>query len=220
PAMSELVKQAGPEDTVAREQQVVRRALVFGVLGLSLLIAIAGRELDQRAIELALRLQGRLSFVLYIAALIGPGLRARMGSAAAAWLARRRSPLYLAFALSHLIHAVWIVLYFQCTSASFSWNIPDCSGVLAFPAVAVLLYAQTPHGQRHLPARARVEASIVAYVWVQFVGFFIDRMLTPERVALRPWYTLALAVSAAAAFVALYPVAGRRGPAPSASPAS
>jgi len=219
--MSELVVQQISEVTVMKEQRFVRRTLVFGVLGLSLLVVLAGRELDQPGIELALRLQGRLSFVLYIAALIGPGVQARVDSAAAAWLARQRAPLYLAFALSHLIHAVWIVLYFQCTPASFGWNLSDFSGVLAFPAVAVLLYAETPHGQRHLPARARVETGIVAYVWIQFVGFFIDRLLTPERVALRPWYTLAIAISVAAALVALLsPVAGRKGPAPSGSPAS
>jgi len=195
-----------------QEERLVRRALVFGVLGLSVPIAILGRELDQSAIELALRLQGRLSFVLYIAALVGPGVYTLVGSGAAAWLARQRAPLYLAFALSHLIHAGWIVLYFQHTSASFSWNVPDCSGVLAFPAIAVLLYAETRHGQRHLPARARVEAGIVAYVWVQFVGFFIDRMLTPERAGLRPWYVLALSVSVVAALVSAY---GRRQAVPS-----
>jgi hypothetical protein len=192
------------------EERLVRRALVFGVLGMSVPIAILGRGLDQRAIELALRLQGRLSFVLYIAALVGPGVYALVGSNAAAWLARQRAPLYLAFALSHLIHAGWIVLYFQRTSASFSWNVPDCSGVLAFPALAVLLYAETPHGQRQL--RARVETLISAYVWVQFVGFFIDRMLTPERAGLRPWYVLALSVSVVAALVSVY---GRRQPVPS-----
>jgi len=193
-----------------QEERFVRRALVFGVFSMSVLIAILGRALDQSAIELALRLQGRLSFVLYIAALIGPGVYALWGSSAAAWLARQRAPLYLAFALSHLIHAVWIVLYFQRTSASFSWNVPDCSGVLAFPAIAVLLYAETPHGQRQW--RARVETLISAYVWVQFVGFFIDRMLTPERAGLRPWYVLALSVSVVAALVSVY---GRRQPVPS-----
>jgi len=190
------------------QEERVRRALVFSVLGMSVLIAILGRELDQRAIELALRLQGRLSFVLYIAALVGPGLYALVGSTAAAWVARQRAPFYLAFALSHLLHAVWIVLYFQRTSASFSWNVPDCSGVLAFPAIAVLLYAETPHGQRQW--RARVETLISAYVWVQFVGFFIDRMLTPARAGLRPWYVLALSVSVVAALVSVY---GRRQPA-------
>ena len=191
-----------------QEERFVRRVLVFGVLGISVLIALAGRALDRPALELALRLQGRLSFVLYIAALVGPGVHAWSGAPAAAWLARQRAPFYLAFALSHLLHAVWILLYLQRTSTIFVWDLPNLSGVLAFPAIALLLYAETPQGQRHL--RARVESIISAYVWVQFVGFFIDRLLTPARAGLRPWYILALGVSAVAALASLY---ARRQPA-------
>jgi hypothetical protein len=186
------------------EQRFVRRILVFGVLALSIAIATAGRALDASAIELALRLQGRLSFVLYLAGLVGPGLHALSAARLTAWLSRQRSALYLAFALCHLIHGGWLVLYFQRAGASFSWNLPDTSGLLAFAAIALLLYAETPQGQRRLPLRARVEAIIVGYVWLQFVGFFIDRMQTPERVELRPWYVLALSSCVVAALVSTY----------------
>jgi hypothetical protein len=198
-----------------REQRFVRRILVFSVVALSLAIAVAARALDATAIERALRLQGRLSFFLYIAGLIGPGLHALSAARLTAWLARQRPPLYLAFALSHLIHGAWIVLYFRRTSASFSWNLPDTSGLLAFLAIALLLYAETPHGQRRLPLRARIEAIIAGYVWLQFAGFFIDRMQAADRVELRPWYVLALSGCVVAAVVSAY--GGRhaaRAPAP------
>jgi hypothetical protein len=202
-----------------REERLVRRGLVLAVLGSSLMIASAGRALDPPAIEHVLRLQGRLSFALFIAALVGPGWHALLGDRASAWLARQRAALYLAFALSHLIHGTWVLLFFQYTSATFSWNVPDSSGVLAFAAIAVLLYAETPHGQRHVPAHARVEALIAAYVWLQFVGFFIDRMLTPARVELRPWYVLALSVSVVAAVLSACGRRQRLAPLPALDPA-
>jgi hypothetical protein len=44
----------------------------------------------------------------------------------------------------------------------------------------------------------------VAYLWVQFFGFFIDRLQVPARRDSYPWYLLALAINVAAALVALY----------------
>jgi hypothetical protein len=178
-------------------------------MGLPLLVALysAGvallcSPLDESAIGLGLRLQARLSFALYILALAGPGIHALVSSRWTAWLARRRSSLYQLFAFSHLIHAVWIVLYFERTPALFDWNLVNASGVAAFPLIGLLLFVHMPAVQRLYGHHwTRVERGIVAYVWLQFVGFFVDR-LAAGRPELRPWYVVAIASSLAAAFVA------------------
>lgn len=201
-----------PKSSVSSSSQATtsdgaRIALVAAVLVYAAATATLGRALDDTAIGLGLRLQARLSFVLFVAALGSRGLHAIFASRATAWLVRERSSLFLAFALSHLIHAMWIVLFYTLTPADFSWSATDISGVIAFPLIALLLVLQTAPGGRVFGSqRSRVETGIVAYVWVQFVGFFIDR-LTAGRPELYPWYVAAIAISVAAAALAWH---GRR----------
>jgi hypothetical protein len=45
---------------------------------------------------------------------------------------------------------------------------------------------------------SRIQIGVVAYAWVQFVGFFIDR-LGAGRPELRPWYVAAIVLSVVAA---------------------
>jgi hypothetical protein len=178
--------------------------LTLGVALYSLTVAILGKQLDEAAIGLALRLQGRLSFSFYVLALAGPGLHALNAPAASRWLAQNRDALYRAFALSQLVHGIWIVLYYGRTSAIFPRDITTfsdigtLSGVPVFPIVALLVL---PRGWRRGVHWARVELAVVAYVWVQFVGFFIDRLYA-GRPELRPWYLIAIALCMAAAWLA------------------
>lgn len=163
----------------------------------------------RQALERALRLQARLSFALFVAALAGGGLARLLPTPASAWLARERRALVVAFAHSHLIHAVWVALYFWRMPARFSWSVSMVSGLLAFVLVGIWLYAQTQHG-RWLAARERLDAWIAGYVWLQFVGFFRDRMLEPSRSRWLAWYVSAIALSLAAAVLAWRGRAGAR----------
>lgn len=127
-----------------------------------------------------------MTFALFVAALASRGLETMVGSVTTAWLARNRSSLCLGFAFSHLIHAGSIVLFFTFTPADFSWSAADVSGVIALPLIALLLFSETEIGAKTLGVwRARVETAIVTYPWVQFLGFFIDR-LTYGRPELHP----------------------------------
>lgn len=74
--------------------------------------------------------------------------------------------------------------------------------MLAFVLVWVGLLAQTRPGRRWLPAHERQGAWIAGYLWLQFVGFFGDRMLTPSRRMGLAWYIAAIALSVAAAALA------------------
>lgn len=178
------------------------RVLVSAVVAYGMFVVWVERALDEPALEQALRLQARLSFALFLAAIAGRGLAWLLPSRPSEWLARQRSALVVGFACSHLIHAGWVVSYFWLTPANFVWNVYDVSGALAFVLVAVWLYAQTRHGRRWLPARERLDAWIAGYLWLQFVGFFCDRMLAPNRRMWLAWYLVALALSLAGAALA------------------
>ena len=187
---------------MSRELAAVRRYLLLVVIACSIGVVLLGRAPDDESLRLALRAQARISFAFFSAALASVGLALLLPSPASAWLLRHRSSLYWAFSLSHLIHGGWILLWLWLTPNRLSWNVVDVSGGLAFPVVALLAYVQTQHAQGRLPARARIEAWSVGYVWLQFVGFFIDRLLTPERRSLLPWYLAAIGCSLTAAALA------------------
>ncbi len=179
-----------------------RRRLFALVLLYSLVVAALPRVLDETAIRLALRMQARLSFVLFIAALAGPGLRRFWPGRLSETLVRERSVLLLAFALSHFIHGIWIFVFFAFTPHAFTWNLPDTTGLIAFLLIALLVFAELPSGRRALGKYVQVvERCVLGYVWVQFAGFFGMRAVSgpPELLG---WYLSAIALSLAAVALA------------------
>jgi hypothetical protein len=180
------------------EAERVERALLAAVSIYGAGLAFACRALDEGAIELALRSQGRVSFLLFVLSLTAPWLQRRGGWSWAAWLERNRDALLRAFALSHLIHGAWIVIYFVRTPATFSWDLVDISGALAFPLIALLLL---PIARGPSARSARVRSAVSVYAWLQFIGFFIDRLLHGRR-ELMAWYCVAIVVCLAVARIA------------------
>jgi len=183
----------------------VLAVLLTCVLAYSLVVVGLGRALDEASILLALRMQGRLSYALFIVALGALGAHALMRGAATTWLAFHRDALYVGCCVSHLIHGVWIVVYFASTNDRLGGNASDVSGAVAFPVVALLLCAKTSAGRLVMArAHAWVERSCVGYLWLQFVGFFLDRLGTPERRALAPWYLTAIVLGLVAGALSVY----------------
>lgn len=173
--------------------------LLAGVALYSAVLAFACRALDEAAIGLALRLQARLSFVLFVLPLVAPALSALGGGSVLAWMAHQRESLFRAFAVSHLIHGVWILVYFRRTSETFVWNIVDVSGAVTFPLIVLLLLPV----DRLFGGRAvLVRRGVIAYAWVQFIGFFIDR-LDAGRPELMGWYGVAIGICIASAALSL-----------------
>jgi hypothetical protein len=185
-----------------RLEQRVRFWLLVAVLIYSLLVAAMPRVLDEPSIRLALRLQARLSFGLFVVALAAPGWHRLLPSRTSAVLTRGRSSLLLAFGVAHLIHGLWILLFFAFTPHAFSWNLPDTSGLVAFVLILLLVCAELPAGQRRLGIAVKfVEGSVLGYVWIQFAGFFIMQS-QKGRPELFVWYLLALGLNVAAAVLA------------------
>src|SRR3954447_20673128 len=141
--------------------------LLLGVALYSAALAFACRALDEDAIGLALRLQARLSFALFVVALVAPALSLTWGGSVLGWVACRREALLRAFAVAHLIHGGWVVAYFARTPATFVWNVVDVSGALTFPIVALLLL---PLDRLPFARAALVRRSVTVYAWVQFIG--------------------------------------------------
>lgn len=183
----------------------VRLVLVHGVLLFAALLAVQCRTLDEESIRLALRAQARLSFWLFWLVLASPALARLLGGPVSTWLAQQRAALLQAFAVSHLCHGVWVALFFWLTPHRFELNLFDVSGVLTFPLLALLLaLLALPSVAARWGRRAKlVERIAVVYCWVQFVGFFIDR-LEHGRPELVPWYWLAIATSVLAGLLALW----------------
>lgn len=181
----------------------VRAYLLHGVLLYAALLALACRALDEPSIRLALRVQGRLSFLLFWLALSGPALARLRGGPLSLWLAQQRPTLLQAFAVSHLCHGVWVLLFYWLTPHDFVFNLFDASGMLTFPLLLALLGVTLPSVRprfgRHV---AWLEGGILVYVWLQFFGFFIDR-LQAGRPELKPWYWAAIALSAVAGLLAV-----------------
>jgi len=184
--------------TPVAESARTERALQTAVLVYGAGLAFACRTLEEAAIGVALRFQARLSFLLFVLSLTAPWLHQLRGWSWAAWLDRHRQALLRGFASSHLIHGLWIVAFFAYTPATFSWNLVDISGVVAFPLIALLLLPVA----RGTDARsARLQRIIVAYAWLQFIGFFFDRLLN-GRPELKAWYCAAIAICLAVARIA------------------
>lgn len=181
----------------------VRAYLLHGVLLYAALVALACRALDETSIRLALRVQGRLSFLLFGLALSGPGLARLQGGPISHWLARQRLALLQAFAVSHLCHGVWILLFYWLTPHDFVFNLFDGSGMLTFPLLIVLLGLALPSVRPRFGRHATwLERAVVVYVWLQFFGFFVDR-LQAGRPELKPWYWAAIALSGVAGLLAV-----------------
>jgi hypothetical protein len=188
---------AARHDRLGEERRVSRGLFAAGAL-YSEGLAFACRSFDEEAIGLGLRLQARLSFALFVLALAAPGLQARTGWSVLAGPVRHRDTLFRGFAASHLVHGAWILAYFARTPAVFVWNVVDVSGALAFPLIALLLLPL----DSLFGARARlVRRGVVVYAWLQFVGFFIDR-LEAGRPELRAWYVAAIVICVMAAAIA------------------
>lgn len=181
-----------------------RLALASGVLVYGALVALSCGAGSEETIRLALRLQARLSFVLFLAVLCGPAAYARFRDSASSWVARERSALSQAFALSHLVHGAWLWLFFARTPNRFELNLVDGSGALAFVLIAALFWLEMPQAHS-APARwhARLRYGIWAYVWLQFIGFFAMRVVSGKRPELRAWYVLGVLSCLAAAWLAI-----------------
>ena len=134
---------------------------LFSVLSVSVLIITALALMAQsplvEALRSAIRVTARTSFLLFLATFLASSLATLVPSAFTRGLLRERRFLGLAFAFSHAVHAVLIIVYANSFPDTF-WqgrtavtNIPGSVGyffiilltLTSFPAAVRLLGART-----------------------------------------------------------------------------
>ncbi|MCJ1885064.1 hypothetical protein LNN38_09435 [Pseudomonas sp. LA21] len=199
---------------------------LFSLLSLLVLIATALALWSQpqwvEALRSAIRVTARTSFALFLAAFLASSLAALVPSEFTRGLLRERRFLGLAFAFSHAVHAVLIILYVKFFPETFwhgrsvTTSIPGSIGYLFIILLAVTSF---PYAVKLLGARIWKGLHSTG-TWVIAGVFFLSFY---KRLPLGSWYPLGFGlIFSAIAFklVAKLAVRLRRNTSPAAVPSA
>jgi DMSO/TMAO reductase YedYZ heme-binding membrane subunit len=166
---------------------------LFSLLSLLVLIAAALALWSQpqwvEALRSSIRVTARTSFALFLATFLASALAALVPSDFTRGLLRERRFLGLAFAFSHAVHAVLIILYVKLFPETF-WhgrsvaaNIP---GSVGYVLIVLLTITSFPYAVKLLGARAWKTLHSTG-TWVIAGVFFLSFY---KRLPLGSWYPL------------------------------
>ncbi|WP_207884048.1 hypothetical protein [Pseudomonas sp. 30_B] len=199
---------------------------LFSLLSLLVLIATALALWSQpqwvEALRSAIRVTARTSFALFLATFLASSLAALVPSEFTRGLLRERRFLGLAFAFSHAVHAVLIILYVKFFPETFwhgrsvATSIPGSIGYLFIILLAVTSF---PYAVKLLGARIWKGLHSTG-TWVIAGVFFLSFY---KRLPLGSWYPLGFGlIFSAIAFklVAKLAVRLRRNASPAAVPSA
>lgn len=179
---------------------------LFSLLSLLVLIATALTLWTQpqwvEALRSAIRTTARTSFALFLATFLASSLAALVPSGFTRGLLRERRYLGLAFAFSHAVHAVLIILYLRFFPETF-WhgrsaaaNIPGSVGYLF---IILLTMTSFPTPMKLLGARAWKTLHSTG-TWV-IAGVFVLSFY--KRLPMGSWYPLGFALICSAIAIKL-----------------
>ncbi len=141
------------------------------------------------ALRSAIRVTARTSFALFLATFLASSLASLLPGDFTRGLLRERRFLGLAFAFSHAVHAVLIVLYVKCFPETF-WhgrstaaNIPGSVGYLF---IILLTLTSFPYAVKRLGARTWKRLHSTG-TWVIALVFLLSFY---KRLPLGSWYPL------------------------------
>ncbi|WP_448679496.1 hypothetical protein [Pseudomonas nicosulfuronedens] len=166
---------------------------LFSLLSLLVLIVTALALWSQpqwvEALRSSIRVTARTSFALFLATFLASSLAALVPSDFTRGLLRERRFLGLAFAFSHAVHAVLIILYVKFFPETF-WhgrsaaaNIPGSVGYLFITLLAVTSF---PYAVKLLGARVWKNLHSIG-TWVIAGVFFLSFY---KRLPMGSWYPL------------------------------
>lgn len=166
---------------------------LFSLLSLLVLIVTALALWSQpqwvEALRSAIRVTARTSFALFLATFLASSLASLLPGDFTRGLLRERRFLGLAFAFSHAVHAVLIVLYVKCFPETF-WhgrsaaaNIPGSVGYLF---IILLTLTSFPYAVKRLGARTWKRLHSTG-TWVIALVFLLSFY---KRLPLGSWYPL------------------------------
>lgn len=170
---------------------------LFSVLSVSVLIITALALMAQsplvEALRSAIRVTARTSFLLFLATFLASSLATLVPSAFTRGLLRERRFLGLAFAFSHAVHAVLIIVYANSFPDTF-WQgrtaVTNIPGSVGYFFIILLTLTSFPAAVRLLGARTW-KALHSTGTWV-IAGVFVLSFY--KRTPMGSWYPLAFAL--------------------------
>ena len=186
--------------------------LITLILGAASLVAfvLAGGDID--GLRSVIRLTARTSLALFLASFLASSLIRFWPSDPTRWLRRNRRQIGLSFAVSHLIHAVALLLLMQRDPVLF-WQLTNIgniiSGGTAYLLIAAMAVTSFNRSAAWMGPRAWswLHWSGAHYIWISFM------VTNGKRVPMSLWYLVPVVMLVAALGLRLamrYGLAGRR----------
>lgn len=178
-----------------------RTARTFSVLALmvtagALAVLTAASDPAQGA-RMVIRVTARTSLVLFLLSFLASALARLWPTPTTSWLLQHRRAFGLGFAFSHGVHLVAIVAFAQLDGPAFMQQTSVgnlITGGIAYAFIALMAASSWDGAVRWLGRRRwqLLHAAGAYYLWVSFVVSF------GKRIAVSPWYGLAVVVLVAA----------------------
>ena len=180
-------------------------SLALAAMALALLVAAGG---GTEAWRLVIRATARTSLLLFLAAFVASAAARLWPGAATHWLRRNRRQLGLAFAMSHLIHALAIVTLYRTDPGTF-WTLTNpatsINGSAGYLFIVLLAATSFDRVVRAIGPKAWGWLHWLG-VWFVAISFIVSN---GKRLPVSTWYALPVALVIGA--IALRLAARRQG---------
>lgn len=162
-------------------------------LGAAVLVILYRGQTDVEAIRLAVRQTARFSLILFLAAFCASALHKLRPSDTTAWLVRNRRWFGLAFAFSHLLHAIVLFMFLGADPATF-WSMVKTPNLViggtGYLFIALLAATSFDGAVRWLgPARWKSLHGVA--VWIIWGNFMLSNA---KRVPVSEFYLIPVAL--------------------------
>ncbi len=178
-------------DSVQSEAGAVRTGRISGwaipgwttvVVTAGIVLLFVGWGFDEATVRLAARWTARIAVVLFAASFAATGIRHTIPGVLSQWLDRSQRFVFVAFAATHLLHLVTLVLlgvYFPDPFREDLHPITIIGGGLAYVFVVVIAAAASERWRLLLGERVETWIRVVGsyYIWVVFAQAYGLRVL-------------------------------------------
>ncbi|VVP74810.1 hypothetical protein PS934_00118 [Pseudomonas fluorescens] len=170
--------------------------LAFGILVIASLCLLWQPQWVE-GLRSAIRATARTSFALFLLAFLGSSLAFLVPGGATRLLLRERRFIGLAFAFSHMLHGVLILIYWKLYPETFGMGrtvAANVFGSVGYVFIFLLTLTSFPVAIQRLGTRTWQHVHSIG-TWVVAVVFCLSYF---KRILVSPWYALAFAVIVAA----------------------
>ena len=163
---------------------------VVGTATLSIVVLVTAilltAGLHGAGLRAVIRATARTSFILFVAAFVAPALDALLARTWTRWLRRHEAALFVSFAVSHLVHALAILLLVAATAGA-SWRAVGASqiygGGLAYVFIIWLAVANLVGANFERRRWRQLRSFALYYIWFIFMFSYGSRAAVSLRFA-------------------------------------